>query len=81
MISHHDSFDLEALKLDDFQKKAAYTEDTAIVTAGAGTGKTRALVAVFYILCSRKMWIQSVYWHSPLLVRQLPKCSRESNRH
>lgn len=54
MISHHDSFDIEALKLDDFQKKAAYTEDTAIVTAGAGTGKTRALVGRFLYLVLQK---------------------------
>ena len=54
MISHHDSFDLEALKLDDFQKKAAYTEDTAIVTAGAGTGKTRAQVGRFLYLVLQK---------------------------
>ena len=33
MKPQQDSFDLEALKLDDFQKRAAYTEDTAIVTA------------------------------------------------
>jgi ATP-dependent exoDNAse (exonuclease V) beta subunit len=54
MKPQQDSFDLEALKLDDFQKKAAYTEDTAIVTAGAGAGKTRALVGRFLYLVLQK---------------------------
>ena len=54
MKPQQDSFDLEALKLDDFQKRAAYTEDTAIVTAGAGAGKTRALVGRFLYLVLQK---------------------------
>ena len=54
MKSQQDSFDPEVLELDDFQKKAAYTEDTAIITAGAGAGKTRALVGRFLYLVLQK---------------------------
>lgn len=41
---------IEALKLDEFQRDAACTEETAVVTAGAGAGKTRALVGRFLYL-------------------------------
>jgi len=41
---------LDALDLDEFQLDAACTEETAVVTAGAGAGKTRALVGRFLYL-------------------------------
>ena len=45
---------LEALGLDEFQRAAAFTDDTAVVTAGAGAGKTRALVGRYlYILLEK----------------------------
>jgi ATP-dependent exoDNAse (exonuclease V) beta subunit len=45
---------LEALSLDEFQRDAACTEKTAVVTAGAGAGKTRALVGRFLYLVLEK---------------------------
>lgn len=45
---------LEALSLDEFQRNAACTEETAVVTAGAGAGKTRALVGRFLYLVLEK---------------------------
>jgi len=45
---------LKALNLDEFQSAAAYTDKTAVVTAGAGAGKTRALVGRYlYILLEK----------------------------
>jgi ATP-dependent exoDNAse (exonuclease V) beta subunit len=41
---------IEVLRLDAFQCDAACTEETAVVTAGAGAGKTRALVGRFLYL-------------------------------
>jgi len=45
---------IEALRLDAFQREAACTEETAVVTAGAGAGKTRALVGRFLYLVLEK---------------------------
>ncbi len=47
-MSPHEA--LEAMSLDEFQRDAACTEETAVVTAGAGAGKTRALVGRFLYL-------------------------------
>jgi len=47
-MSSHNA--LDALNLDEFQRDAARTEETAVVTAGAGAGKTRALVGRFLYL-------------------------------
>ena len=45
---------MEALRLDEFQRRAARAEETAVVTAGAGAGKTRALVGRFLYLILEK---------------------------
>lgn len=45
---------LEALRLDEFQRAAAFTEETAVVTAGAGAGKTRALVGRYLFILIEK---------------------------
>ncbi len=47
---------LEALRLDEFQRAAAFTDETAVVTAGAGAGKTRALVGRYlYIMLEKSI--------------------------
>jgi ATP-dependent exoDNAse (exonuclease V) beta subunit len=51
-MSPHEA--LEAMSLDEFQRDAACTEETAVVTAGAGAGKTRALVGRFLYLVLEK---------------------------
>lgn len=45
---------LEALRLDEFQRAAAFTDETAVVTAGAGAGKTRALVGRYLYIMLEK---------------------------
>ncbi len=45
---------LEALRLDEFQRAAAFTDETAVVTAGAGAGKTRTLVGRYLYLMLEK---------------------------